>query len=79
MEEQHGFRPGRSTLTCNLVFTSLVYNAFKNHSQVDVIYTDFKKAFDSVNHELLICVLRASGFGEPLLSLFSSYLTDSFF
>lgn len=51
MEEQYGFRPGHSTLTCNLVITSLVYDAFKNHGQVDVIYTDFKKAFDSVSHE----------------------------
>jgi hypothetical protein len=79
MEEQYGFRPGRSTLSCNLVFTSFIYDAFKNHSQVDVIYTDFKKAFDSVNHEILIRVLSASGFGEPLISWFSSYLCDRYF
>lgn len=25
MEEQHGFRPGRSTLTCNLVFNNFIH------------------------------------------------------
>lgn len=36
-------------------------------SQVYVIYIDFAKAFDSVNHETLISVLPALGFGYPLL------------
>lgn len=78
MEEQHGFRPGRSTTTCNLVFSNYVYNSFQNRSQVDVIYTDFKKAFDSVNHNALIMVLKESGIGEPLLSWFRSYLSDRY-
>lgn len=55
-----------------------IYNSFQCRSQVDVIYTDFKKAFDSVNHEILILVLRVSGFGEPLLSWFRSYLKDRY-
>jgi hypothetical protein len=63
---------------CNLVFTSLVYDTLKNHSQVDVIYTDFKNAFNSVNHKLLIYVLRASGFGELLLSWVSSYFSERY-
>ena len=41
-----------------------------------VIYTDFVKAFDSVNHELLIAVLKAYGFGDPLLSQFNSFLIN---
>jgi len=49
MEEQHGFRPGRSTITCNLVFHNYVYHSFNLKSQLDVIYTDFNKASDSVN------------------------------
>jgi hypothetical protein len=75
MEEQHSFRPGRSTITCNLVFINYVYQSFGLKSQVDVIYTDFNKAFDSVNHNALVQVLKASGIGEPLLSWFSSYLS----
>ncbi|KAF0763694.1 putative RNA-directed DNA polymerase [Aphis craccivora] len=38
--------------------------------------TYFVKAFDSVNHELLIAVLKAYGFGDPLLSQFNSFLIN---
>ena len=39
IDEQHGFRPGRSTTnTCNIVFSSYVSDSFNNRSQVDVIY-----------------------------------------
>ena len=75
IDEQHGFRSGRSTTTCNAIFTSYVLDAFSNRSKVDIIYTDFAKAFDHVNHKALLQVLRATGFGEPLLSWFESYVT----
>ena len=39
-----------------------------------MIYTDFSKAFDSVNHEVLVALLQSSGFGDPLLSWFESFL-----
>lgn len=66
-------------IVLHLHVISLAYDAFKNHSQVDVIYTDFKKALYSVSRELLVRVLRDSGFGEPLITWFSSYLYDRFF
>jgi hypothetical protein len=72
--EQHGFRSGRSTVICNLYFSNYTLGSFKVGSQVYVIYTDFAKAFDSVNHEILISILRAIGFGDPILSWFSSFL-----
>jgi len=73
---QHGFRPGRSTLTCNLSLQNFILNAFNHNCQVDVIYTDFAKAFDRVDHELLIIILGKLGFSHPLLSWFKSYLTN---
>lgn len=45
LEKQHGFRSGRSTTTCNLVFSNHVQNSFEQNSQVDVTYTDFSKSF----------------------------------
>lgn len=76
IDEQHGFRHGRSSNTCNIVFSNYVFDAFNSHSQVDAIYMDFTKAFDRVDPTLLIEVLLNSGFGEPLLSWFQSYLLD---
>lgn len=43
---------------------------------MDVIYTDFAKAFDRVNHSLLVQKLRTFGFSFSLLKFISSYLTD---
>jgi len=77
-EEQHGFRPRRSTTTCNLVFNNYVFDSFQCRTQVDVVYIDFQKAFDSVNHMALIQILKESGFGDPLLSWFRSFLTDRY-
>ena len=34
------------------------------------------KAFDKVNHKILVHKLRKFGFGGPLLQWFNSYLTD---
>lgn len=42
---------------------------------VDVIYTDFQKAFDSVNHKILKKKLNDLGFSDNLCDFFWSYLT----
>uniref|UniRef100_A0A2S2Q917 RNA-directed DNA polymerase from mobile element jockey n=1 Tax=Sipha flava TaxID=143950 RepID=A0A2S2Q917_9HEMI len=76
VDEQYGFRPGRSSTSNLIVFNNFVLEAFENRSQVDVIFTDFVKAFDRVDHAILIDILYKSGFGEPILSWFKSYLSD---
>jgi hypothetical protein len=65
MDEQHGFRPCRCI--CNLVFVNYVFDACNNGNQVDIIYVDFKKAFDRVNYITFIKILKASGFGIIIL------------
>lgn len=76
IEEQHGFRMGRSTITCNLVLSNFVFESFKKRSQVDAVYTDLVKTFDVVNHTILLKILEASGFDEPLLSGFGLFLIN---
>ncbi|XP_075156743.1 uncharacterized protein LOC142230014 [Haematobia irritans] len=73
---QHGFMKGRSTSTNLLEFTSYIHDAFSRRNQVDVVYTDFSKAFDKVNHRLLLYKLSALGFPPALLCWISSYLSD---
>ena len=46
--------------------------------QTDVIYTDFSKVFDRVNHCLLLKKLQLLGFNPKLLEWISSYLSDRF-
>lgn len=76
MEEQHGFRSGRSTTTCNLLFNNFLFKSFQQQLQVDVVYIDCNKAVDSVNHKVLIKNSCSYGFVEPLLSWLTSYLSD---
>ncbi|XP_063932673.1 uncharacterized protein LOC135144578 [Zophobas morio] len=43
---------------------------------VDVIYTDFSSAFDSINHSILLQKLSAFGFTSSFLKLIASYLIN---
>ncbi|XP_046681804.1 uncharacterized protein LOC124368609 [Homalodisca vitripennis] len=74
--EQHGFLKGRSTTTNLLMFQEYIMSAFANSSQVDCIYLDFSKAFDKINHSLLISKLEGYGIWGPLLRWMSSYLRE---
>ena len=73
--QQHGFTPGRSTLTGLMVLQHDIVDAFGEFGQVDAIYTDFSKAFDRVNHRLLLAKLGAWGFGPIILAWVQSFLT----
>jgi len=48
---------------------------FKQVYQVDIITTDLKKAFNTVNHQLLTHKLECLGIGYPLLPWLRSYMT----
>ena len=49
---QHGFYPKRSCLTNLASLLPHAYSAIENKSQLDIIYTDFSKAFDIVPHHI---------------------------
>ena len=44
--------------------------------QVDVVYFDFKKAFDRVDNDVLLAKFSRIGFSPKLLKFFASYLRD---
>lgn len=58
------------------VFNNYASAALDSGSQMDVIYTDFSKAFDSVDHNILSYKLEAIGFRGSMLSWLRSYLCD---
>ena len=59
---QHGFMKGRSVQTNLINFTEYVSTNLDEKKQVDVVYTDFSKAFDTVDHVLLIKKIGHVGF-----------------
>ena len=54
---QHGFRSGRSCLTQMLAHFD-IYQGFCNNKDTDSNYLDYAKAFDKVDHKLLIMKLK---------------------
>lgn len=75
---QHGFFPGRSTITNLVEVTQYISDCLDRRRQVDVIYTDFSKAFDTVNHSLLIHKLDDLGFSGEVTDLMRSYFDSRF-
>lgn len=74
--EQHGFISGRSTVTNLLCKTQFLSGMLDRGSQVDVIYTDFSKAFDRLDHGILLQKLDNYGFCSKLVNLFRTYLSN---
>lgn len=73
---QHGFVKSRSVNTNLLELTNYIVNVMKDGAQVDVIYTDFEKAFDRVDFGILIEKLKAVGIKGNLLRWIDSYLRN---
>ncbi|CAG9124933.1 unnamed protein product [Plutella xylostella] len=73
---QHGFLRKRSTVTNLASFSNFLLNNMDHGGQVDVIYTDFEKAFDRVDHTILLHKLQILGIHGDLLRWIKSYLTN---
>ena len=72
---QHGFTYSKSTLSNLTVTVPNISDALDKGGQVNVVYTDFAKAFDKVPHFILIEKLASLGIANLLLCWFSDYLT----
>lgn len=72
---QHGFMKSRSTVTNLLEFSTHIFKGYVRGNQTDVIYTDFSKAFDRVDHKILLLKLRLIGIPECIILWIESYLT----
>ena len=75
-DSQHGFLKGRSTNSQLLEIMNKWTLACDDDIQIDCIYLDFQKAFDSVSHKLLIHKLRMYNFSEPIMSWLTSFMSD---
>ena len=73
---QHGFRAGRSCLSQLLQHRAEVIDAFENGSNMESVYLDFSKAFDIVDHGILLHKLRGLGVRGRLGCWLASFLTN---
>lgn len=75
-KEQHGFLRGKSTTSNLTCFVKNILDSMEKGFQVDVVYTDFEKAFDRVDHAILITKLSELGIHGDLLRWIESYLEN---
>ena len=73
--QQHGFRSRRSCITQLLDVVHNIGKALDRGKEMDIIYLDFSKAFDSVPHDKLIEKLQQFGITGPLLYWYNNYLS----
>ena len=74
-DAQHGFVPGRSCMTQLLITLELWSELLDGGDPVDVIYLDFRKAFDTVPHRRLLKKLEAYGIKGGLLTWIENFLS----
>lgn len=55
---------------------SYVYNQINQNNLVLAIFYDLSKAFDTINHEILLCKLEGAGLKDNCLKLMKNYLNN---
>ena len=73
-KKQHGFRSGKSCLTQLLHHFDDIMDSLANGADTDAIYLDYAKAFDKVDHKLLLKKLELYGFHPKLICWIESFL-----
>ena len=71
-----GFRKNHSTQHCLVNMLEKWKNTLDKGGFVCAIFMDLSKAFDTMNHDLLIAKLGAYGFQEDALVFMKSYFTN---
>ena len=75
-DNQFGFRSNHSTVHPMLKFMNHVSNALNKKKHCIAIFCDLRKAFDTVDHEILFKKLERLGICGSTLKWFKSYLSE---
>ena len=73
---QYGFRPDHSTELAALELTDQIFSLLDQGKHPFAIFIDLSKAFDTINHTILLHKLQHYGITGIELQWFSSYLTE---
>ena len=73
---QYGFREGHSTESATLDLSDRILNTLDNNEYPLAIFMDLSKAFDTLDHNILLSKLSYYGINGTALSWFKSYLSN---
>ena len=71
---QYGFKPGSTTMDCLVDLTEEISTSLDQGDYAVSIFLDLSKAFDTVNHSILLSKLLSYGIRKPHIHWFKSYL-----
>ena len=74
-ENQFGFRKNRSTEDAVLIFLDRVKQLLDDRQTPFTVFLDLSKAFDTIDHSILLRKLAFYGFSHDALKLMESYLS----
>ena len=72
---QFGFRSKMSCVHAVATITEYIRNVIANKSTGQASFIDLSKAFDTIDHEILLLKIERYGFRGPILELLKNYLT----
>ena len=72
---QHGFRKHRSCITQLIEVYDKLTELIDDGKNIDVVYLDFKKAFDSIPHERLLLKMKGYGITGQTLNWVRAFLS----
>jgi hypothetical protein len=78
VQEPFGFRTQHSTEQAAFSFINSILTAMNNNQIVGGIFCDLQKAFDCVNHKILVDKLQFYGIDGKFNTLTESYLTNRY-
>ena len=73
---QSGFRPQHSTETTLHDLTNTCYQVMERGEMTGTVFIDLSKAFDSVNHDIILDKLEKSNMSTSVINWFKSYLYE---
>ena len=73
--QQSGFRPSHSTVTASSLVVNNIVNCLDTRLHCAALFVDLSKAFDTVDHNILLNKLSSIGLDKHSVRWFSNYLS----